>query len=285
MKMKHLFGMVGAAGVFALSAAAYSELSIKTTEYELKTDKLSYPVTATVLSDLHFSVFGKDNCRLVDAVRKTKPDIILLAGDFFDYHNGKTNTQRVLATMKGLCSVAPVYMVPGNHDMRFDVQTGGDYKSLAQSVGVTVFDGGYADIEIKGQKVRIGGIFDHSIYIEDYGKRWYESPVYEYLKEFEKTESLSLLMMHRPNTFIYTDDKWNIDAVFSGHVHGGIWQIPFFRGVYAPEQGFLPEYDKGEYDLCGMKMFLSAGLEGYNIVPRLFNRVEILKITMHNTLS
>ena len=34
MKMKHLFGMVGAAGVFALSAAAYSELSIKTTEYE-----------------------------------------------------------------------------------------------------------------------------------------------------------------------------------------------------------------------------------------------------------
>ena len=177
-----------------------------------------------------------------------------------------------------LCKVTK----PG-HDMRFDVQTGGDYKALAQSVGVTVLDGEYADIEIKGQKVRIGGIFDHSIYIEDYGKRWYDSPVYEYLKDFEKTESLSLLMMHRPNTFIYTDDKWNIDAVFSGHVHGGIWQIPFFRGVYAPEQGFLPEYDKGEYDVCGMKMFLSAGLEGYSIVPRLFNRVEILKITMHNT--
>ena len=284
MKMKHLFGMACAAGVFALSAAAYSELSIKTTEYELKTEKLSCPITATVLSDLHFSVFGKDNCRLVSAVRKTNPDIILLAGDFFDYHNGKTNTETVLATMNSLCCIASVYMVPGNHDMRFDVRTGGDYKALAQSAGVTVLDGEYADIEIKGQKVRIGGIFDHSIYIEDYGKRWYDSPVYKYLKEFEKTESLSLLMMHRPNTFIYTNDKWNIDAVFSGHVHGGVWQIPFFRGVYAPEQGFLPEYDKGEYNVCGMKMFLSAGLEGYNIVPRLFNRVEILKITMHNTL-
>lgn len=281
MKMKHLFGLVGAAGAAALSAAAYSELSIRTTEYKLNTGKLSCPLTATVLSDLHFSVFGKDNYRLIKAVKETSPDIILLAGDFFDYHHGKTNTQRVIKTLKSLCEIAPVYMTPGNHDMRFNIQTGENYKEYAESAGVTVLDGEYKDIEIKGQKVRLGGIFDHSVYLEDYGDRWYSSPIYEYLKEFEKTESLSLLMMHRPNTFIYTNDEWNIDAVFCGHDHGGIWQIPFIGGVYAPEQGFLPEYDKGEYDICGTKMFLSAGLEGYYIVPRLFNRVEILKITIN----
>lgn len=281
MKMKQLFGLIGAAGVFALSAAAYSELSIKTTEHNLDTGKLTCPITATVLSDLHFSVFGKDNCRLVNAVKETQPDIILLAGDFFDYHGGKSNKDRILVTFRALCEIAPVYMVPGNHDMRFEAYAGEDYRKCAESAGVTVFDGEYEDIEIKGQKVRLGGIFDHSVYLEDYGNLWYKSPVYEYLKEFEKTESLSLLMMHRPNTFIYTDDKWNFDAVFCGHDHGGIWQIPFVGGVYAPEQGFLPEYDKGEYDICGTKMFLSAGLEGYYLIPRLFNRVEILKITIN----
>ena len=61
MKLKHIFGLIGAAGVLALSAAAYSELSIKTTEYSLETGKVTCPITATVLSDLHFSVFGKDN--------------------------------------------------------------------------------------------------------------------------------------------------------------------------------------------------------------------------------
>lgn len=281
MKMKQLFGLIGAAGAFALSAAAFSELSIKTTEYNLETGKLTCPITATVLSDLHFSVFGKDNCRLVDAVKATKPDVILLAGDFFDYHGGKSNKDRVMVTFRALCEIAPVYMVPGNHDKRYDVQTGESYREYAESTGVKVLDGDIADIEIKGQKVRLGGIFDRSVYLEDYGDLWYSSPVYEYLKEFEKTESLSLLMMHRPNTFIYTNDKWNFDAVFCGHDHGGIWQIPFIGGVYAPEQGFLPEYDKGEYDICGTKMFLSAGLEGYYLVPRLFNRVEILKITIN----
>ena len=281
MKIKQIIGMVGAACVAALSVAAHSELSIKTTEYNLATEKLTCPLTVTVLSDLHFSVFGKDNCRLVDTVSETKPDVILLVGDFFDYHGGKSNKDRIIVTLKALCKIAPVYMVPGNHDMRFDVFTGESYRECAESAGVTVFDGAYEDIEIKGQKVRLGGIFDHSVYLEDYGDLWYKSPVYEYLKDFEKTDSLSLLMMHRPNTFIYTKDEWNIDAVFSGHDHGGIWQIPFIGGVYAPEQGFLPEYDKGEYDVCGMKMFLSAGLEGYYLVPRLFNRVEILKITIN----
>ncbi len=280
MKMKHLFGMAGVAGAVALGCAAYSELAIKTTEYTLNTGKTDSPLTVTVLSDLHFSVFGKDNCRLVKTVRDTNPDVILLAGDFFDMHHGKTNTDRTIATFKALCGIAPVYMSPGNHDLRFDMRTGESYRQYAENAGVTVLDGEIADIEIKGQKIRIGGIFDHSIYEEDYGELWYASPVYKYLKEFENTESLSLLMMHRPNTFIYTDDNWKFDAVFCGHDHGGIWQIPLFGGVFAPEQGFLPEYYKGEHDICGTKMFLSTGLEGYYLVPRLFNRVEILKVTV-----
>ena len=277
---KLLIPTLSAISAAAVSVIAVSDMCLKTTKYTLKADT-SAPFKVTVLSDLHFAQFGKDNCRLIDAVRRTEPDVILLAGDFFDTHHGKSNADRVRKLFTTLCSVADVYMTPGNHDMRYNVSTGENCFEYAETCGVKVLDGSYSDIEIKGQKVRIGGIFDHSVYLEDYGERWYGSDVYKYLKEFENTDAVKLLMMHRPNTFIYTDDEWNIDAVFSGHDHGGIWQIPFIGGVYAPEQGFFPEYDKGEYTFGKMKMFLSAGLEGYYIVPRLFNRPEILEITVN----
>lgn len=281
MKMKQFFGMVGVAGACFLAATAYSELAIKTTEYALDTEKTDCPVTVTVLSDMHFSQFGKDNCRLIEAVRNTQPDLIFLAGDFFDYHGGKSNADDIKKLMTALCEICDVYMVPGNHDYRYNIRTGENCLEYARSCGVNVFDGEYADINVKGQNFRIGGVFDHSVYEEDYGELWYKSDVYKYLKEFEATDAVKLLMLHRPNTFIYTNDQWDIDAVFCGHDHGGIWQIPLLGGVYAPEQGFLPDYDKGEYSFGKMKMFLSAGLEGYYLIPRLFNRVEILKITIN----
>ena len=148
MKIKHLFGMAGVAGAAALGCAAYSELAIRTTEYSLETGKTDCPLTVTVLSDLHFSVFGKDNCRLVKAVKETNPDAILLAGDFFDYHHERTNTDIVVKTLKALCGIAPVYMTPGNHDKRYDIQAGEDYRKHAENAGVTVLDSEIADVEI-----------------------------------------------------------------------------------------------------------------------------------------
>lgn len=281
MKLSSKLTLLSSAAVStALASFAFSELSIKTTAYTLKTDKISSPIIAAVLSDLHFSVFGKDNKRLIETVRKTNPDIILLAGDFFDFHNGRSNSEIVTKTLRSLCDIADVYMTPGNHDLRYNIKTGENCFIYAENAGVTVLNGEYRDIKINGQRVRIGGIFDHASYLEDFDEAWYKSPVYEFLKDFENTDSLSLLLMHRPNTFIYANDDFRIDAVFCGHDHGGIWRLPLIGGIYAPEQGIFPEYDKGEYDFGKTKMFLSSGLEGYYLVPRLFNRPEIIKLTI-----
>lgn len=278
--VKKTLALSASAATLALAAAAVSELSIQTTEYALHTGKLLRPIRAAALSDLHFSVFGKDNRRLLEAVRKTEPDVILLMGDFFDFHRGRSNKELVMKTLSSLRAIAPTYLTPGNHDLRYQILTGEDWKRNAESVGVTVLNGDFCDVQIQGQNVRIGGIFDHSVYPEDFGEAWHSSPVYAFLRDFEQTDDLTLLLMHRPNTFIYTDDAWNIDAVFCGHDHGGIWRLPLLGGVYAPEQGFFPEYDKGEYDFGKMKMFLSSGLEGYYLVPRLFNRPEIISLTI-----
>ncbi|MCD7774851.1 MAG: metallophosphoesterase [Clostridiales bacterium] len=280
MNKKIIAGSAALLSAGAAVGAFAGDKLIKTTEYTLDTGKAHGEITAVAVSDLHFSVFGKNNCRLTAKVRKAEPDIILLPGDFFDCKGGKSNRELVINTIRAFSEIAPVYFSPGNHDLRYNARTGEDCLDLAKQAGASVLNGEYSDIEIKNTNLRIGGIFDHAVYEEDYYNRWRESEVYGFLSDFQSTDKIKLLMLHRPNTFIYTEDLWNIDAVFSGHDHGGLWRLPFIGGVYAPEQGFFPKYDNGEYDFGNMKMFLCAGLEGYYIVPRLFNPPEILKITI-----
>ncbi len=280
MKKKLIAGSVTAVSAAGISAAFAADKFIKTTEYTLNTGKTSEEIIMTVVSDLHFSVFGRNNCRLVSQVKQTNPDIICLPGDFFDYLRGKDNKEIVMATLRGFANIAPVYFSAGNHDLRYNVRTNKNCLDWVRRLGVRVLDGEYENIEIKNTRMRIGGIFDHAAYEEDYGDRWFNSEVYKFLSDFDNTDILKILLLHRPNTFIYTHDEWNIDAVFSGHDHGGLWRLPIVGGVYAPEQGFFPEYDKGEYDFGKMKMFLCGGLEGYYFVPRLFNPPEIMKITI-----
>ena len=60
-----------------------------------------------------------------------------------------------------------------------------------------------------------------------------------------------------------------------GHTHGGAVQIPFIGGVFAPNQGFFPKYDKGEFDLFDSKMIVSAGLGDAYPILRINNCPEI----------
>lgn len=280
MKTKHILAAASCLSAAALASFTVSDACLKTTEYELNTGKSGSEICVAVLSDLHFSVYGKNNALLLSKVKKMNPDVIFVTGDFFDIHHGRSHEKLVMRTLRSLCAVADVYFTPGNHDLRFDAVTGKDSLRLAASAGCKTLNGNYFDALIKGRRVRIGGIFDYSVYLEDFHKNWHSSSVFGFLQDFEKTDSVKLLLMHRPNTFIYTEDEWDIDAVFCGHTHGGIWRLPCLGGVYAPEQGFLPKYDRGEFRFGNMKMFLSAGLEGYYLVPRFFNRPEILKITI-----
>ena len=69
----------------------------------------------------------------------------------------------------------------------------------------------------------------------------------DYLKEKfgdPDPERVSILIAHDPEHF---DNyaKWHPDYVLSGHVHGGIVNIPFLGGVISPQLKFFPKYDAG----------------------------------------
>ena len=67
-----------------------------------------------------------------------------------------------------------------------------------------------------------------------------------------------------------------VDLVLSGHMHGGQFRVPYLGGLYAPSQGFFPEYDAGLYTKDGTEMIISRGL-GNSLFPfRINNRPEII---------
>ena len=71
----------------------------------------------------------------------------------------------------------------------------------------------------------------------------------------------------------------NIDLVLSGHAHGGQIRI-FGQGIFAPGQGVLPKYIKGVYKVGDGQMIVSAGMSNSYLVPRIWNRKEVVYIAI-----
>ena len=69
-----------------------------------------------------------------------------------------------------------------------------------------------------------------------------------------------------------------IDLVLSGHAHGGQMRL-FGHGLYAPGQGWLPEFTSGMYKGENGSLVISRGLANTaSPVPRIFNEQEIVYV-------
>jgi predicted MPP superfamily phosphohydrolase len=67
--------------------------------------------------------------------------------------------------------------------------------------------------------------------------------------------------------------------VFSGHYHGGQWNLQFIGGVYAPYIGFNPPFVKGVYKGEYATIILSSGLGNeHRYIPRINNPPEIVVV-------
>jgi predicted MPP superfamily phosphohydrolase len=87
------------------------------------------------------------------------------------------------------------------------------------------------------------------------------------------------LLAHTP-TKLDAYSEWGADLVLSGHMHGGMIQVPFIGGLLSPEVELFPKYDKGYFISNETHMILSAGL-GNGVFPlRILNKPELCLVTL-----
>ncbi|MGN1312860.1 MAG: metallophosphoesterase [Candidatus Nanosyncoccaceae bacterium] len=91
------------------------------TRYRTYRKSLKRPLKFFLISDLHYSNLVKNLTlrAIIDAVKKRQPDYICIAGDLIDCQEEvqiKAQRERLLAWLDQLGQIAPVLIVPGNHD-------------------------------------------------------------------------------------------------------------------------------------------------------------------------
>lgn len=216
------------------------------------------------VSDLHDKRFGDNQSTLVSLTRDISPDIIVVTGDLID--SNCTDIRAAMEYISQAVLIAPVYFVTGNHEVWSD-----QYPKLEIELvkcGVIIFDDQQIILQKGTDEISLIGISDSDT-VSDKAADLMNSTD----KEF------CILLAHRPELM----DKYaqsNADLVFAGHAHGGQFRIPYVMGLFSPDQGFFPEYASGIYTSANTTMVVSRGL-GNSVIPiRLFNRPELVEVTL-----
>jgi len=262
--------------IFVLLIASCGTISTRT--YQVKTTVLEEQksIKIVLISDLHSTIYGKDQSILINKVKDVNPDLIMLTGDIFDDVVPMTGTKLFLS---GISGVAPVFYVTGNHEyMSRNVVK---IREELASYGVIILSDTYTIIEINNTEIIIAGI-------EDPYKKIFEDPNYNQKDSMEiafrgldEIHLYKILIAHRPESIkIYK--KYSFDLVLSGHAHGGQVRLPFINGLYAPNQGLFPKYAGGLYTHGKLTHIVSRGLSVNPRLPRIFNPPELVIVIVES---
>lgn len=209
------------------------------------------------VSDLHNNDYWGVKDSVVGGIREFQPDIIALTGDLVDSTDPKVDV--ALELVKELSEIAPCYYVTGNHEAWIG---DGEFERLLNSLsdyGVTVLRDDVTTVSKDGEELLIAGVddpvFTHGVYrIRDIAG---------------DDERFTVVLSHRPE-YYETYKASGVQLVLSGHAHGGQFRLPFIGGIYAPHQGFFPEYDSGVHQDGDFALVVSRGV-GNSVFPVRFN--------------
>lgn len=276
-KKQRLF--IWAALLVLLAWLLHGNRNLVITEYRVNSNRIPEPFDGfriVQISDLHNAQFGKENERLLERISGAEPDVIVLTGDLVD--SRRTDVEIALSFAAEAVQIAPVYYVPGNHEAR--IQEYEQLKSDLTEAGVTVLENQKAQLNRDGMYITLMGISDPS-FATDYLLGDSRAVAARAIKDLQnETDGYTVLLSHRPELFD-TYVSAGVDLVFSGHAHGGQFRIPFIGGLIAPNQGFFPEYDAGQFHRENTTMIVSRGV-GNSILPvRINNPPELVVVELN----
>lgn len=238
-------------------------------------------VTIVFLSDLHSQEYGRNNEKLVRAIKAQKPDMILIGGDMF-VKAIPLYTSVPLKLIEQLITIAPVFYANGNHEKwvmdewEETKDVFWEYHENLMKLGVVYLMDDSRRLVIKGRTFEVMGL---DIGVENYQKIWHKptlsvEELNERMPERTDDKDYRIMLAHNPHFFeLYA--KTDVDLVLSGHVHGGTIILPFLGGVIASNFRLFPKYDFGKFEKNGTTMVVSKGLGEHSVKLRLFNIPEV----------
>ena len=181
-------GLSAAAALTAVGAAALRE-NLAVRHYTLYSDKITEPVKLAVMTDLHSTLYGDGQEKLLRAVENENPDAIVLVGDIVDDRRTALGAKCLFA---GIGKQFPCYYVTGNHELgKIDA-----VKRMIRSYGIPVLEGTSA--KLVRQNILIAGVDDPAGFSKSDPTGWQKQLEACGKAAAENERACRILLCHRP---------------------------------------------------------------------------------------
>lgn len=223
-----------------------------------------------MISDLHLGAIGSEERleKTVSEINKEKPDIICIAGDFFDTDFASVrDPEKALESLKKLSAKYGIYACVGNHD------GGSTHEKMTEfldKAGITLLADTYTVVD---DRLIIVGRLDGSA-IGGYGDKE-RRPLSEVF-DVEETTHPVIVLDHNPvNIDEYSTES---DIILCGHTHRG--QV--FPANLVTKAVYTVDYGYYKKDQSSPHVIVSSGVGTWGMPMRVGTNCEIVKINITN---
>ena len=244
-----------------------------------KSALLAKPLKIVVASDLHLGhMVGKTHLlRLLEIVRDSKPDLVLLPGDVVDddpqafVDNGLDQVMRAIVAESRLGA----YAVLGNHE--YYGRQIERYVEIMAGIGVNVLRDGVVSlteppIEIVGRK---------DVTAEQFARPGVPGrlPIAQLVAVLDQQRPI-IMMDHQPKQFAAAL-AGGVDLLLCGHTHRGQFAPNHWitRSLFELDWGYMLKQDTTDASRS-MHVLVSSGFGTWGPPIRLASRAEVLEITL-----
>ncbi len=283
MRRKMLYIIIGIIFILILIIRIYidSEM-IEVTKLNIVSSKIpiefeEYKIIQ--LSDLHNKSFGKNNERLIEAIDKETPDIVVMTGDMVSV-NDKDFTA-FYNLVSELSKKYKLYYIYGNHEGELSSKNRNKIDTFLRENNVTILNNDCVKLTSGDDEINMYGLcYTQKYYSHKNGEKHEITKDYieNKLGSLDK-EKFNILLSHNP-MFFDAYEKHGADLILTGHIHGGLIRLPMIGGLFSPDRTFFPKYSAGMYESGESKLVVNRGLSRGVRGFRLFNRPEIISITL-----
>jgi predicted MPP superfamily phosphohydrolase len=208
---------------------------------------------AVHLSDLHLDRYLPRHDEVVQTTAALRPDWIFITGDLLNVRDGLPHLLEFLAQLR---SLAPVFVVLGNHDYYSGVFVDEFVEAFDRHKIILLINQANFLALPRGE-LAIVGLDDPSLHRADVG-----------CIPSARPDRYTLLLAHAPSILDYLTADHHVDLALCGHSHAGQWRIPLIPTFWLPPgcNGRLG----GLYESNGHRLYVNRGL-GWSVLPIRFN--------------
>ncbi|GEM_PF-1083508 len=234
--------------------------ALKSPAVFVRSDKLSgmsKPVKILHISDIHMERETKRERKILDILKREKPDLILMSGDYLNlsYIDDEKSTSDFIKLIRAFSASLGVYAVGGS--IEYYIM---DKKVLFEGSQVRLLMNEKVDIHAGNRSIELYGITLSNNLDSD-------RVVLSQLMRESDPAKFRILLYHTPDLFPEAAQA-GIDLIVSGHTHGGQLCLPLIGPIFTASV-YGRKYAGGIYHQNNATMIVSRGIgmEGYD-APR-----------------